>query len=128
MSLTRTLTLLVTSTVLLMALIAATWSYVESNHELEELFDAELAQSTRIVQGLVRHLADSQSMDQLPKTLSETLELQLSESDNIDFEAGNNEILPRGIGHKYEKNWLSKFGRPTSLPCWTPSKRMIPKG
>jgi len=33
MSLTRTLTLLVTSTVLLIALIAATWSYVESNHE-----------------------------------------------------------------------------------------------
>ena len=41
MSLTRTLTLLVTSTVLLIALVAAAWSYIESNHELEELFDAE---------------------------------------------------------------------------------------
>lgn len=93
MSLTRTLTLLVTSTVLLVALIAAAWSYIESNHELEELFDAELAQSTRIVQGLVRHLADTQSMEQLPKTLSETLELPRADD----------EILPGGTGHKYEK-------------------------
>ena len=116
MSLTRTLTLLVTSTVLLIALIAATWSYVESNHELEELFDAELAQSTRIVQGLVRHLADTQSMDQLPETLSETLELPLSERDKIDFEADNNEILPRGIGHKYEKKLAFEVWTPDLAP------------
>ncbi|PXX91824.1 two-component sensor histidine kinase [Marinobacter vulgaris] len=116
MSLTRTLTLLVTSTVLLIALIAATWSYVESNHELEELFDAELAQSTRIVQGLVRHLADTQSMEQLPKTLSETLELPLADGDNIDFEADNNEILPRGIGHKYEKKLAFEVWTPDRIP------------
>ncbi|MDX1458283.1 MAG: ATP-binding protein [Marinobacter sp.] len=103
MSLTRTLTLLVTSTVLLVALIAAAWSYIESNHELEELFDAELAQSTRIVQGLVRHLADTQSMEQLPKTLSETLELPRTDELGIDFEGDYDEILPGGTGHKYEK-------------------------
>ncbi|MFO8141891.1 MAG: ATP-binding protein [Marinobacter sp.] len=114
MSLTRTLTLLVTSTVLLIALIAAAWSYIESNHELEELFDAELAQSTRIVQGLVRHLADTQSMEQLPKTLSETLELPLTNGDNVDFEADDNEILPRGIGHKYEKK--------LAFEVWTPDR------
>lgn len=114
MSLTRTLTLLITSTVLLIALIAAAWSYIESNHELEELFDAELAQSTRIVQGLVRHLADTQSMEQLPKTLRETLELPLAEGDNIDFEADQNEILPRGIGHKYEKK--------LAFEVWTPDR------
>lgn len=114
MSLTRTLTLLITSTVLLIALIAAAWSYLESNHELEELFDAELAQSTRIVQGLVRHLADTQSMEQLPKTLRETLELPIAEGDNIDFEADQNEILPRGIGHKYEKK--------LAFEVWTPDR------
>jgi two-component system sensor histidine kinase QseC len=102
MSLTRTLTLLVTSTVLLIALVAAAWSYIESNHELEELFDAELAQSTRIVQGLVRHLADTQSMEQLPGTLSETLEPPVGGRAGIDLEA-DDEILPGGIGHKYEK-------------------------
>lgn len=116
MSLTRTLTLLVTSTVLLIALTAATWSYFESNHELEELFDAELAQSTRIVQGLVRHLVDTQSMQQLPQTLSETLELPLAEGDNIDFEADDNEILPRGIGHKYEKKLAFEVWTPDRIP------------
>jgi two-component system sensor histidine kinase QseC len=117
MSLTRTLILLVTSTVLLIALIAAAWSYVESNHELEELFDAELAQSTRIVQGLVRHLADTQSMEQLPQTLRETLELPLANDDDIDFEADNNEILPRGIGHKYEKK--------LAVEVWTPDRKPL---
>ncbi|MCL1486348.1 MAG: sensor histidine kinase N-terminal domain-containing protein, partial [Marinobacter sp.] len=114
MSLTRTLTLLVTSTVLLIALIAAAWSYVESNHELEELFDAELAQSTRIVQGLVRHLADTQSMEQLPQTLRETLTLSIAE--DIDPEAGGDEILPGGAGHKYEKKLAFEVWTPDRIP------------
>ncbi|MGB1835203.1 MAG: ATP-binding protein [Marinobacter adhaerens] len=117
MSLTRTLTLLVTSTVLLIALVAAAWSYIESNHELEELFDAELAQSTRIVQGLVQHLADTQSIEQLPRTLSETLELPRPDTPGVDFEADNNEILPGGTGHKYEKK--------LAFEVWTPEREPL---
>lgn len=117
MSLTRTLTLLVTSTVLLVALIAAAWSYIESNHELEELFDAELAQSTRIVQGLVRHLADTQSMEQLPETLRETLELPPADDMGIDYEADYDEILPGGAGHKYEKK--------LAFEVWTPDRQPL---
>ena len=117
MSLTRTLTLLVTSTVLLIALVAAAWSYIESNHELEELFDAELAQSTRIVQGLVQHLADTQSVEQLPKTVSETLELPRPDTPGVDFEADNNEILPGGTGHKYEKK--------LAFEVWTPEREPL---
>ncbi|MDK8462165.1 ATP-binding protein [Marinobacter sp. SS13-12] len=117
MSLTRTLTLLVTSTVLLVALIAAAWSYIESNHELEELFDAELAQSTRIVQGLVRHLADTQSLEQLPQTLSETLALPRTDDMDIDFEADDDEILPDGTGHKYEKK--------LAFEVWTPDREPL---
>ena len=116
MSLTRTLTLLVTSTVLLIALVAAAWSYIESNHELEELFDAELAQSTRIVQGLVQHLADTQSVEQLPKTLSETLELPRSDTPGVDFEADNNEILSGGTGHKYKKKLPFEVCTPEGEP------------
>lgn len=117
MSLTRTLALLVTSTVLLIALIAAAWSYMESNHELEELFDAELAQSSRIVQGLIRHLADTQSMAELSETLSETLEVPVGAHSRIDFEADNDEILPMGIGHKYEKK--------LAFEVWTPDRRPL---
>lgn len=116
MSLTRTLTLLVTSTVLFIALVAAAWSYIESNHELEELFDAELAQSTRIVQGLIRHLADTQSMEQLSETLSETLELPIADEARIDFDADENEILPSGIGHKYEKKLAFEVWTPDRIP------------
>ncbi len=115
MSLSRTLTLLVTSTVLLIALIAAAWSYIESNHELEELFDAELAQSTRIVQGLVRHMAATQSWEQLPQTLSETL--QLPRADDLDPEADDDEILPGGAGHKYEKK--------LAFEVWTPDRKPL---
>lgn len=115
MSLTRTLTLLVTSTVMLIALIAAAWSYIESNHELEELFDAELAQSTRIVQGLVRHLADTQSLAQLPQTLRETLTLPLAEDTGPESDDG--EILPDGAGHKYEKK--------LAFEVWTPDRQPL---
>lgn len=99
MSLTRTLTLLISTTVLIIAALAAVWSYVESNHELEELFDAELAQSSRIVQGLVRHLVETQSSAQLAYTLTETLLLP----DGATLEGDYDEILPDGGGHKYEK-------------------------
>ncbi|MCG7200560.1 ATP-binding protein [Marinobacter pelagius] len=117
MSLTRTLTLLVTSTVLLIALIAAVWSYIESNHELEELFDAELAQSTRIVQGLVRHLVDTQSLEQLGQTLSETLQPPLAGNATVDFETDEDEILPGGTGHKYEKK--------LAFEVWTPDRKPL---
>ncbi|MFL1466135.1 ATP-binding protein [Marinobacter sp. HN1S83] len=99
MSLTRTLILLVAAIVMLIASAAATWSYIESNHELEELFDAELAQSTRVVQGLVQHLAATQSSEQLAGMLKQTLQLPQGALDEGDYD----EILPDGTGHKYEK-------------------------
>jgi two-component system sensor histidine kinase QseC len=102
MSLTRTLTLLITTTVLVIALIAALWSYSRSNHQLEEVFDAELAQSTRIVQGLIRHQAGRQPLEQLFHTLVEML--QLPESPAVEGDAdSDDEILPNGAGHKYER-------------------------
>ncbi|MGM0767102.1 MAG: ATP-binding protein [Pseudomonadota bacterium] len=99
MSLTRTLILLVASIVMLIASAAATWSYIESNHELEELFDAELAQSTRVVQGLVQHLAATQSSEELAGVLAQTLQLPQGALNEGDYD----EILPDGTGHKYEK-------------------------
>lgn len=112
MSLTRTLTVLVASTVLLITLITAGWGFYVSNHQLEELFDAELAQSTRIVQGLVQHLSNTQSQEQLATILSKTLELPegaLSETDD-------EEILPGGTGHKYEKKIAFEVWSPEREP------------
>jgi len=112
MSLTRTLTILVTSAVLLIASSAAVWSYLESNHELEELFDAELAQSTRIVQGLVRHLVETQSPEQLSRTLEETLQRPESMFSDADYD----EILPGGSGHRYEKKIAFEVWSPEGTP------------
>lgn len=112
MSLTRTLTLLVTGTVLFIAAIAAIWSYLESNHELEELFDAELAQSTRIVQGMVRHLTATQSPEQLSRTLATSLQLPEAALKEGDYD----EILPDGSGHRYEKKLAFEVWSPDETP------------
>nr|WP_238942211.1 ATP-binding protein [Marinobacter sediminum] len=106
------MTVLVATTVLLITLITAGWGFYVSNHQLEELFDAELAQSTRIVQGLVQHLSDTQSQEQLATVLRKTLELPegaLSETDD-------EEILPDGTGHKYEKKIAFEVWSPDREP------------
>lgn len=113
MSLTRTLTIMVATTVLLITVITASWGYYVSNHQLEELFDAELAQSTRIVQGLVDHLSDTQSQEQLATILSKTLELP----DQALSESEDDEILPDGSGHKYEKK--------IAFEVWSPGREPL---
>lgn len=119
MSLTRTLIALVASTVMLIAAVAAAWSYIESNHELEELFDAELAQSTRVIQGLVHHLASTGSPEQLSGILQQTLQLPEGALDEGDYD----EVLPDGTGHKYEKNWPSRSGPRRVPPAGHPRRQ-----
>ncbi|TYC55407.1 two-component sensor histidine kinase [Marinobacter sp. BW6] len=114
MSLTRKLILLITSTVFFITLIAAGWGFYVSDHQLEELFDAELAQSTRIVQGLVEHLSSTQSMEQITHTLEKTLQLPDSVYQGDEEE---NEILPDGAGHKYE--------RKLAFEVWSPNREPI---
>ena len=114
MSLTRKLILLITSTVFFITLIAAGWGFYVSDHQLEELFDAELAQSTRIVQGLVEHLSSTQSMEQISHTLEKTLQLPDGVYQGDEEE---NEILPGGAGHKYE--------RKLAFEVWSPDREPI---
>ncbi|WP_323750143.1 ATP-binding protein [Marinobacter sp.] len=113
MSLTRKLTLLVTGTVFFITLIAAGWGYYVSDHQMEELFDAELAQSTRIVQGLVEHLSDTQSFEQLSRTLSLTLQLPESAYQGPEED---DEILADGAGHKYERKLAFEVWAPDGHP------------
>jgi two-component system sensor histidine kinase QseC len=113
MSLTRTLSLMVATLVLLVTLISAVWGFLVSNEQLEEVFDAELAQSTRIVQGLVQYLSTHQSQDQVATVLAKTLqlpEITITGSEEID----DDEILPGGAGHKYE--------RKIAFEVWSPDK------
>lgn len=48
----------------------ATWTYLMSAHEVEELFDAELAQTARVLAGLI----DREMLDQRAEALAEALE------------------------------------------------------
>ncbi|KAA1174377.1 two-component sensor histidine kinase [Marinobacter salinexigens] len=115
MSLTRKLTILTTSTVFFVTLIAAGWGFFVSDNQLEELFDAELAQSTRIVQGLVEHLSTTQSEDQLSETLTKTLELPDDIFGTGEEEEGD-EILPGGAGHRYERKIAFEVWSPDKVP------------
>jgi len=112
MSLTRTLTLMVATTVLLITLVTATWGFFVSNHQLEEVFDAELAQSTRIVQGLVQYTANIQSREALASILEKTLKLP----DDAFLEVEDDEILAGGAGHKYERKIAFEVWSPEQEP------------
>ncbi|MFC6683196.1 hypothetical protein ACFQGA_00975 [Marinobacter koreensis] len=113
MSLTRKLTILITSTVFLIASVAAIWDFVVSDHQLEELFDAELAQNTRIVQGLVQNLAPDQPTNQLAAILTRTLALPQPANGESN---GDDEILPGGAGHKYERKIAFEVWAPNGKP------------
>ncbi|MBB5321040.1 ATP-binding protein [Marinobacter oulmenensis] len=113
MSLTRKLVLLITTTVSLITLLAAGSGFMVSDNQLEELFDAELAQNTRVVQGLMQHMSDNHPVGQLSETLARALELPDSvyEADNA-----NDEILADGAGHRYERKIAFELWSPDGEP------------
>jgi len=115
MHLTRVLTTTLTALVLLIAVTAALWSYATSNHELDELFDAELAQSTRIVQGLVRQLANTGSRETFAETMRQALALPSSIIESEEEEE-DDEILSDGSGHRYEKKIAFEIWSDTGEP------------
>lgn len=110
-SLTRTLSLLIVGVVLLVGLLAAGWSYITSNHELEELFDADLAQGNRIVMGVIRHLSETGNMAEFHLMLVDALQLPDAALDE-DGEA----IFPDGMGHRYEAKLAFEIWTPEQLP------------
>lgn len=98
-SIRNTLLLAVTATIVLTTSIVGIWSYQETTHEVEELFDAELAQMTRVLQGLLRNRIDRESLAELQQTLLDfdiqALHQPLPDQDNDEF-------FDDLIGHRYE--------------------------
>ena len=71
----RTLALLLS--ILLISLGLMSWrSYRDAQHEIEELFDAQLAQSARLVQGLVGHDMDQPTRQALQAALDQAVHTQ----------------------------------------------------
>ena len=71
------------------------WSYQEAHHEIEELFDAELAQSARTLQSLLRNQLQRTTLGKLPEGL------YYQAPDIIEDDSEDNEVSQ--WGHKYEK-------------------------
>lgn len=65
--------------------------YSDASHEVEELFDAQLAQTSRVLMGLVRHELSAESRRDLQTALDEALLLKNSKRD-----------LDGLLGHEYE--------------------------
>lgn len=63
-SLRRRLLLLLLGTVALAWVITALWSYFEARHEIEEIFDAQLAQSARVLLAQAHHEPEEIDIDQ----------------------------------------------------------------
>ena len=74
---TRLLVLMLTLLTLALSLISHK-IYSDASHEVEELFDAQLAQTSRMLMGLVRHDLSSDSRRRLQAALDEALLLQHS--------------------------------------------------
>lgn len=84
-SIRRFLTLNITAWVLTMTVIPAMWVYYDTSREVEELFDASLAQSSRVLHGMI-------SRDTVEKHQEPMLEALLKK-----------EIDPHVSQHNYEK-------------------------
>lgn len=84
-SIRRYLTLNITLWVLTMTIIPAVWVYYDTSREVEELFDASLAQSARVLHGMI-------SRDTLNKHHDSLIEALITKESD-----------PHAIQHDYEK-------------------------
>jgi two-component system sensor histidine kinase QseC len=94
-SIRSTLVVTVLSTCALVTSIALGWGFIESRHEVEELFDAQLAQYARILDSTI-------NLDNFepphPVIISTSLPGMRKNGEDMD---DNNEATPQG--HKYER-------------------------
>ncbi|WP_207063360.1 ATP-binding protein [Motiliproteus sp. SC1-56] len=97
-SISRFLLISLLATVLSVTLVAALWSYRDSTHEVEELFDAELAQMARVLQSLLGLQLKRTHLSQLRDALKYKPFVSPGPED------GGNEDLPEALpeGHRYE--------------------------
>jgi len=78
--------------VFLITLVSLVGIYLDTRHEVEELFDASLAQSSRVLLGLLHPDTIKENKDSLDKSL---------DLHDINFDIFDEEATP--YGHKYEK-------------------------
>ncbi|MCW8886668.1 MAG: ATP-binding protein [Motiliproteus sp.] len=91
----------------------ALWSYLDSSHEVEELFDAELAQMARVLQSLLEAQLNNVRVEPLIDSF-QYRPFQPSDSGNSD------EAQP--LGHKYEQKLAFKVWNDSGKELLSSSK------
>lgn len=83
-SMRRFLLLALLTTILLLAVLESIWSHRQGVHEIDEVFDAQLAQYARTLLGLIDHATNQQNMA------------------DLDHRLAANELTHSGAHHPYE--------------------------
>jgi len=117
MSLRRTLILVLVSVVVVIYAVALGWSYRGSNDELNEVFDAELAQMAGVLRTLVRENVSAATLQRLHATLNHRL--RVSTEDNDDDSAADR-LIDKEVAHHYQKN--------LAFQVWTGKRTPLVKG
>ena len=92
--------------VLVMTALSSAWVYHDAAREVEELFDASLAQSARVLHGMITRKGIEEHKDHLLESLT---------NKDLDFEKYAVEATPHG--HKYEKK--------VSFQVWSPEGELL---
>jgi len=102
-SLRRLLLVALLLTIGVAAAISTMLSYAASHNETNELFDAKLAQSARVLQALVGHRLDQMYADADPVVVS-VLDIEIEGDGGPDSVFGDPEI------HAFARDWVRKWG------------------
>lgn len=118
MSLRRTLVLVLVTVLVVIYALALAWGYQQSNDELNEVFDAELAQTAGILRTLVREKVDPRVLQQLHRSLNHRLRSASPEKEDDD--SGADRLLDEEVEHHYQKRM--------SFQIWTDRLAPLLKG
>jgi len=104
-------------TIIIVGVISLIKSYQDARYEVQELFDAQLAQSARTIQAQVLHELSNIDPDTFQKLLESQAKIPPLHEKNNQYDEDNaeNEITP--YGHEYE--------RKIAFQVWDKNKKII---
>ncbi len=117
MSLRRTLILVLVSVVVVIYAVALGWSYRESNDELNEVFDAELAQMAGVLRSLVRENVSPATLQRLHHALNQQLKVATGDDDD---DSSADRLIDEEVEHHYQ--------RKLAFQVWTGDRKPLVQG
>ncbi|WP_115717712.1 ATP-binding protein [Gallaecimonas mangrovi] len=103
---------------LLVLIAVSVFGYIKAAHEAEELYDAELAQSARIIMGIVEKPLNTERLDNIRRALT-----AVSRHQFVEGEPEHDESI---FGHHYEKKLLFQVFSPEGQLLFSNLDEKIP--